>query len=153
MPRWQAFEPYFWSLVETSPMCWLWLGSLDGNGYGRIHHHGRRQGAHRVMWQLVCGDIPVGLFVLHSCDVQKCVRPDHLFLGTQKDNMQDWTRKGKNKLINDPIRGDQHWTRTERGAKWRREFGNSVKDALRSGRRVSLRWPDGTIRGTRCVYL
>lgn len=73
--------------------CWLFVGSLDAKGYGRCNHKGKSMKAHRLSWILNNGDIPPGMGVLHSCDVRNCINPDHLFLGTQKDNMQDCARK------------------------------------------------------------
>lgn len=64
-------------------------------GYGQIEIDGRSQQAHRVAWMLHNGDIPTGLRVLHHCDVRNCVNPEHLFLGTQRDNVDDALKKGK----------------------------------------------------------
>jgi hypothetical protein len=52
-------------------------------------------GAHRIAWELTNGPIPAGLFVCHHCDTPGCVRPDHLFLGTAQENMQDASRKDR----------------------------------------------------------
>jgi hypothetical protein len=78
--------------------CWLWIASaLSGQaGYGGFaRDHRRSQLAHHVAWELAYGPIPTGMFVLHRCDVRLCVRPDHLFLGTQQDNVRDRDRKGR----------------------------------------------------------
>src|SRR6202023_2451488 len=79
----------FWAKVNKTETCWLWTGALKGNGYGMVGVHRHPRYAHRVVWQMERGPIPAGLSVLHRCDVLNCVRPDHLFLGTQKENMED----------------------------------------------------------------
>lgn len=85
----------FWSHVDKTGECWVWSASLLKDGYGSFgmvvpgKRHRVSQGAHRVSWLLANGSIPKGMSVLHRCDVPRCVRPDHLFLGTQKDNVHD----------------------------------------------------------------
>jgi hypothetical protein len=67
-------------LVEPEPNsgCWLWLGPLNGHGYGRIHHAGRQRQAHRVVYESHRGPIPIGLELDHLCRVRSCVNPAHL---------------------------------------------------------------------------
>lgn len=81
--------------VTDKTSCWLWTGYISNNGYGQSHFNGKFSSAHRTSWMIYNGKIPKGLQVNHKCDVRNCVRPDHLFLGTQKDNMQDASRKGR----------------------------------------------------------
>lgn len=75
--------------------CTLWRGCLSSNGYGRFWHDAADHRAHRVSWMLFVGPIHDGLCVLHHCDVRSCVNPEHLFIGTQQDNMDDKIRKGR----------------------------------------------------------
>ena len=112
-----TFEERFWSYVSRSPEkdgCWLWTGQVI-RGYGSIKYLRRPAGAHRVAWLLVKGEIPDGLFVCHDCDQRICVRPDHLFLGTTLDNMQDMVRKGRS------AKGDRQGLRLHPGAAARGE--------------------------------
>jgi len=75
--------------------CWSWTGAMRPNGYGHWHAHGTRI-AHRAVWIEVLGPInPATLHVLHHCDNPPCVRPGHLFLGTDADNVQDMLAKGR----------------------------------------------------------
>ena len=103
MPRHYTRAPLlerFMARVSVDPHtgCWLWTGARIGPGYGafRADIDGYRTLlAHRVSWRLHRGPVPEGLFVLHECDVRHCVNPGHLFLGTQRDNIEDTVRKGR----------------------------------------------------------
>lgn len=79
--------------------CWEWQGARVFCGYGVLNVGGRRIGAHRLSYELHNGPVPGGLDVLHHCDNPPCVRPDHLFLGTAKDNTQDMMAKGRGRYL------------------------------------------------------
>ena len=80
--------------------CWLFQGYLmrnkTGMGYGWVYFQGKNMGAHRASWIVHYGEIPDKLFVCHKCDVSHCINPEHLFLGTAKDNVHDMIDKGRN---------------------------------------------------------
>lgn len=75
--------------------CWNWIGTKNKAGYGHIVHNKKLSLAHRVSYALNVGGIPDDLCVLHRCDNPACINPDHLFLGTHKDNVIDKVNKGR----------------------------------------------------------
>ena len=86
--------------------CWDWMGATYKFGYGCIGTSTGLDGAHRVSYKLLVGDIPEGMCVLHTCDNPKCNNPKHLFLGSKKDNAIDRNSKGRGK--NPIYRGEDH---------------------------------------------
>lgn len=84
--------------------CWIWTGAITTNtatrplargGYGNWKVGGQYMRTHRISWELTHGPIPSGLIVCHGCDIRPCGNPNHLFLGTVRDNARDCARKGR----------------------------------------------------------
>ena len=99
-PAGQRWTSRFWEKVvipADKTQCFEWIGFKDPDGYGRcgIGTSKRHVGAHRAAWIIAGGAIPEGMHVLHRCDNRGCVNALHLFLGTNLDNVNDMTRKGR----------------------------------------------------------
>lgn len=124
--RWQKYgdplyrrptaEERFWAKVskdgpapahrpELGP-CWVWTASTAPAGYGQFYMGGRLQGAHIASWILANGALPSGMRVLHHCDNPPCIRPSHLFAGTQLDNVRDMISKGRRVAVS--LKGEQN---------------------------------------------
>ncbi len=92
-------EKIIWLKSRTSASengCWEWTSTLQKTGYGKIQdwlHKSRL--AHRAIYALAVAPIPVGMYVLHSCDNRRCINPEHLWLGTHADNQKDKVQKGR----------------------------------------------------------
>lgn len=101
MPRKYTYDETvtaFWNKVAITAddnQCWEWLAGVDTWGYGRIRVNRRMESAHRFAWSYPNYVIPDGMKICHSCDNPKCCNPKHLFLGTNKDNMEDRNAKGR----------------------------------------------------------
>ena len=102
LPLDDAIVARFQSLVKRAEgdACWTWIGNRskrrDGSlSYGRFCVGKKCQLAHRVAWLIANGSLPADQVVRHRCDNVACVRPDHLLLGTQADNLQDMRERGR----------------------------------------------------------
>ena len=82
----------FWSKVKKGPGCWNWLAGCTSAGYAEFSIKLKVLRCNRFVWELTYGEIPEGMMVLHKCDNRRCVRPDHLYLGSGVDNMNDVKR-------------------------------------------------------------
>lgn len=95
-PKYTSLPDRFWSKVADTPDengCWIWIASTNKYGYGQYGIKAER--SHRVSAADANGGIPIGLFVLHTCDVRHCVNPAHLYFGTHQDNMNDMVNRGR----------------------------------------------------------
>ena len=90
----------FFDKVDKTDTCWIWnAGSRSKTGYGAFKIGGKVVDSHRISYILHYGEIPKGVYVCHKCDNRRCVNPEHLFLGSPKDNWQDGFDKGRIKLL------------------------------------------------------
>jgi hypothetical protein len=99
----------FWSHVDRTGDCWNWLGWKDNKGYGQLHWQGKMRLCHRIAAFLsnMIGSVEFDgeTCILHNCDNPLCCRPEHLFVGTQQDNIADMNKKGRQVAVT----GDRHW--------------------------------------------
>lgn len=95
--RWQGtLQEHFEKFFEKKPnSCWIWKGSKTSHGYGQFAINRKAKPASRLSYKLYKGPIPRGFHVCHKCDNPPCVNPEHLFVGTRKDNMQDMIKKNR----------------------------------------------------------
>jgi hypothetical protein len=114
----------FWEKVKKNLItgCWEWQGYKTKFGHGQFQTLAKVDYAHRYSWQLVYGEIPKGLFVLHRCDNGCCVNPAHLYIGTQTDNIRDMVNRGRTRYDKNRATGIRngkytHPEKTPRGEK------------------------------------
>ena len=94
-------EDRFWLVMKDVPRpesgCWVWVGTVAGNGYGKIQYSKGRYQAHRVSYAIFHGPLSPELQVCHTCDNPPCVNPDHLYQGTAMDNSRDMVMRDRHK--------------------------------------------------------
>lgn len=92
----QGYEKF---VIKNPDGCWGWTGCKSNPGYGQFRFNMKRERAHRASWIINFGEIPKGMFVLHKCDNRICSNPEHLFLGTNLDNIKDMISKKRHSYI------------------------------------------------------
>lgn len=149
------------SHIEINPIsaCWEWTGSKR-NGYGRMIVGSRTDGtrrsmsAHRVSYEIVYGEIPEGMEVCHKCDNPSCVNPNHLFLGTRQDNIDDRERKGRNVFFVGEEQPRAKLTKKAvKDARWERAYKGTSFQMLADRYGVSKKTMMNAIKGVtwKCV--
>jgi len=151
----------FWSKVDkngpTQPHmetpCWVWTAAKKESGYGAFGVLRKTLKTHRIAWTLIKGSIAQNLFVCHHCDNPACVNVDHLFLGTNTDNVRDMVAKGRHFSVTKPeriARGDRHSSRTkpERVARGDRNGARLHPERMARGDKNGSRLhPERLVRG------
>jgi hypothetical protein len=107
----RSTEDRFFEKVNKTKDCWLWLASTCGPGYGQFWTGERLQMSHRWAYSYFIGSLPEGKVVMHTCDQMLCVKPEHLKLGTQAQNLADMHAKGRNRKPETYIKqaGEKCW--------------------------------------------
>ncbi len=126
----------FWEKVKKTTDCWIWTAAAQPFGYGKfvVKKGSSPVGAHRLSYEMEIGPIPEGMQVLHRCDNPACVKPDHLFLGTQADNIRDMRGKGRWKYK----ARDQSGERNPNSILTNAEVAAMLQDLSNGGRPVSV---------------
>jgi hypothetical protein len=119
----ERIEQKAYPITETG--CWIWMGGCSVRGYGQIESYGKKHLSHRVSYSLFKGPVEKKQVVCHRCDMVSCVNPDHLFVGTQKDNLQDMARKGRSTAGHKNPRAKLSW---ESVRQIRKLFSHGMKE-------------------------
>lgn len=135
----EASRTRFWSKVNKSDGCWLWIGTMSTAGYGKFFVSCSKgvYPAHRVAFVLANNEIPDGLLVCHRCDNKRCVNTAHLFAGTSKDNTADMWAKGRQ------VTGSPEWCAMVSAAMPRGQSHKAAKLTDEKVRLMRAKWADG----------
>jgi hypothetical protein len=105
-----------WSEPDPNSGCWLWFGTVNKTGYGKLTIKKKTVLAHRASVMYLRGeDVSEGAFVCHHCDTPQCINPNHLYVGTAKDNYDDSVRRGRRPSSYGKRRGEKRWSGEHRG--------------------------------------
>ncbi len=113
--------------TEYIGSCWIWTYALSPSGYGAFQWDGKRRRSHRIAYQIAFGEIPEDKLVCHKCDNPSCVNPQHLFLGSPKQNTQDMIYKGR---LNRSRGEDKGISFRKETGKWRVRYMKEYKNIL-----------------------
>jgi hypothetical protein len=111
--------------INKTKTCWIWTGAKSSDGYGKVGYNYKTYRVHRLVYELITGNSIKGLYLCHKCDNPLCVRPDHMFLGTQKDNVLDREKKGRG------IKGETH-----PHAKLKEKEVLKIRELLKNGTKI-----------------
>jgi len=118
-------EESFWNNVELCEpnRCWKWRGGFRSSGYGHTSRYRKDESAHRLAWEFWNNKkIPKGMFACHKCDNPACCNPNHIFIGTPKENSEDMVRKNRQ------VSGERHWC-----SKLTKEQVSKIKEMRNNG--------------------
>jgi hypothetical protein len=140
------------SKVEiTESGCWNWMAARTKRGYGLIKVDGKMYRAHRVSFRAFVGDFPSEMFICHHCDNPSCVNPEHLFVGTASDNVQDCKAKGRLNRATGTSHGS--YTHPERMARGLKNWAHSHPGANGGEKNGQAKLDQSTVNSIRSDYL
>jgi len=127
--------------VKAETGCFNFSGCLDHKGYGKIGYGGRTRIASRLAYEKAIGEIPAGMNVCHSCDNPRCINPKHLFLGTQKQNLDDMFAKGRRTFTRRSHCNKGHVLKVAKHQNYCRICRNEYREKWRAKRRLAGLFP------------